>query len=265
MIRFSVIPYVNAMPLTYCLPDVCPDASLVNAMPSASLALLDSGQVDVALVPIADILNRADIHVFDDLGICARGAVTSVLMQSQVPAGSVRTIQPDPASRTSNCLAQILCTFHWQTRPEFVGSNRRADAQIIIGDCALKTARTEHSYDLSEHWTGMTHLPFVFGVWVCQRDFNEIDTLTRILRDALHMGLKARKHLATEAAERTGLSFETCHHYLSECLYFHVGPNERKAMRSFKCYVKQLSQGRGDGMPLRETETPGDMAYARVS
>jgi chorismate dehydratase len=185
-------------------------------------------------------------------------------MQSRVPAGSVRTIQTDPASKTSNCLARILCAFHWQIRPEFVGSNDRADAQIIIGDRALKTTRTEYSYDLSEHWTGMTHLPFVFAVWVCQRDFKEIDRLARVLRNALHMGLKARKRLATEAAERTGLSFDACHHYLSECLYYHVGPKERKAIRTFKRYVKQLAQARSDGMPLRGTVTPGDIAYARV-
>jgi len=234
-------------------------------MPSASFALLDNGHVDVALVPIADILNRDDIHAFDGLGICAHGAVTSVLLQSQVPVGSIRTIQPDQASSTSNCLARILCAFHWQTRPEFVGSNDRADAQIIIGDRALKTVRTEYSYDLSEHWTGMTQLPFVFAVWVCQRDSKEVDRLARVLRNALHMGLKARKRLATEAAERTGLSFDACHHYLSECLHYHVGPSERRAIRTFKRYIKQLSQGRGRGMAVNGTHTQGDIAYARVS
>ena len=111
----------------------------------------------------------------------------------------------------------------------------------------------------------MTQLPFVFAVWVCQRDFHEIDRLTGILRDALHMGLKARKRLAAEAAGYTGLSFDACYHYLSECLHYHVGPDERKAMQVFKRYVKQLSQGQGDGIPSNGTHTQGDIAYARVS
>jgi chorismate dehydratase len=265
VIRVSVIPYVNAMPLTYCLSEVCADASIVHAMPSKSLALLDSAQVDVALVPIADILDREDIHVFDGLGICAHGAVRSVLMQSQMPAQSVRSIQTDPASRTSNCLAQILCAFHWQTRPTFVESNDRADARIIIGDRALKTEHPAYCYDLSEQWNGMTQLPFVFAVWACQRNYHEIDRLTGMLRHALRLGLKARKRLAAEAAGHTGLSYDICYHYLSECVYYHVGPNERKAVQVFKGYVKQLSQGKSNGTPSSGSLAQGDIKYARVS
>jgi chorismate dehydratase len=264
MIRLSVIPYVNALPLTHYLPQVCADAMLTSALPSESLTLLDSGKVDAALVPVADVMDRTDIHVCEGLGICAHGAVTSVLMQSHRPVGTIRTVQLDPASRTSNCLARVLFAFHWQTRPEFVASSERADAEIIIGDRALKAPPTTYTYDLSEQWTQMTGLPFVFAVWACHREYQGIERLAGILKDSLDRGIKAYQRVAAEAATRTGLSFAACHHYLSECLHYRVGPDEQRAMQAFKRYAQQLSQGQGAGICTKSTYARGDVHYARV-
>jgi predicted solute-binding protein len=75
----------------------------------------------------------------DGLGICADGSVESVLLQCQCPLGQVRTINLDPASRTSNLLLTVLLRRHFHVRHNIsLGMGApNADACVMIGDRAL--------------------------------------------------------------------------------------------------------------------------------
>jgi len=52
--------------------------------------------------------------MIEGLWICADGDVTSVLLQCRRPLREVRTVQPDPESKTSNVLAQVLLRNHFR-------------------------------------------------------------------------------------------------------------------------------------------------------
>jgi len=241
-----VIPYLNALPLVYHLPAVCPEVDLVNAHPSEAVGLLDAARVDLALVPVVDCLERPDLQRIPGLGICSQGPVTSVLLQCLGPIDTVRTIRPDPSSRTSNGLVRVLCRFHWQLSPEFLGAYDATDARVVIGDPALTSLPSKHSYDLSEHWTQMTGLPFVFAVWVCRRDCPDVAELTSLVHEAYDRSRQTMFTLVAEGAKRLRLSSKVCEHYLTSCLHYRVGLSEERALNQFRNYMNELSQeGRG--------------------
>ena len=76
----------------------------------------------------------------------------------------MRRVAVTPESATSVVLTKVLL-------PEatHVSSGEEADAKLLIGDAALKSAfedPTPH-YDLGRLWLERTGLPMVFAVWAC--------------------------------------------------------------------------------------------------
>ncbi|MCP4454183.1 MAG: menaquinone biosynthesis protein, partial [Planctomycetes bacterium] len=243
MFRFAVIPYVNALPLTYSLPAVCPRADLVQVSPSQAMGLLESGRVDLALVPVLDCFNRTDLHIIPGLGICAQGEVTSVLLKSTKLISEVKTIALDPSSRTSNGLVQVLCHHAWHVTPEFAVTHPSPDARVVIGDHALTESAARFNYDLSEHWRQLTGLPFVFAMWVCRRGRSDVAELRELAHQAYGRSQHRMSVLAEEGAKRLGVPSHVCEHYLTSCLHYRVGPSEERALKQFEQYVNELSRG----------------------
>jgi len=72
------VPFVNAAPLTYLFgTEVIPDVALVTAAPSHLLPRLLAGELDAALIPVADFFRNDSLTMVDGLGIAADGAVES--------------------------------------------------------------------------------------------------------------------------------------------------------------------------------------------
>jgi chorismate dehydratase len=262
--RFAVIPYVNALPLTDSLPAVCPRADLVQVSPSKAMGLLESGRVDLALVPVLDCFNRSNLHVIPGLGICAQGEVTSVLLKSTKLISEVKTIALDPSSRTSNALVQVLCRHHWHVTPEFAVTHTSPDARVVIGDHALTEPPADFNYDLSQHWTQLTGLPFVFAMWVCRRGRSDVAELGDLVHQAYDRSERRMSVLAEEGAKRLGVSSQVCEHYLSSCLHYRVGPSEEQALKRFKQYINERSQGGRDCLSLQGTGAQGDTSYVKA-
>jgi chorismate dehydratase len=108
------------------------------------------------------------------------------------------------------------------------------DARLVIGDAALllesssavsdrrgeitsdSVPQYPHAYDLGSEWKRWTGLPFVFAVWVAQRNV-AVDAAL-----AAHAGLIASRDwgianvptLAKQAAEATGVAVDACEQYM---------------------------------------------------
>jgi chorismate dehydratase len=264
MIRLSVIPYLNALPLVHQLAAVSPDVQIIQTPPSAAMELLDNSEVDMALVPIVDCLKRSDLYRVPGLGICAKGPVTSVLLQCDGPINTVQAIRSDPSSKTSNCLARVLCHFHWQVSPEFVGPQDRADARVLIGDAALTSCPSHTSYDLSEHWHQFTGLPFVFAVWVCRSERSDLTELANLVHQAYDRSRQMMPALAAEGAKRLGLVPGVCERYLTACLHYEMGPSEERALVQFKQYIDGLSQAGLSGLSSPGTAIQGGRPHVKA-
>src|SRR5919202_3684090 len=94
--------------------------------------------------------------------VSSEGAVDSIQLVSRKPLEQVRTVAVTPESATSVVLTKVLLP-----EARHVPLGGEADAKLLIGDAALKSAfedPTPH-YDLGRLWLERTGLPMVFAVW----------------------------------------------------------------------------------------------------
>jgi len=252
MCRFLVLPYANALPLVHYIKQVCPQAELLCRTPRSSLEALVSGRIDAALVPVVDVFSRPDIEIIPDIGICADGEVTSVLLQCRRPLAEVSTIELDPDSRTSNVLTQVLIRHHFKMsdRVKYTSEAGQGDARVCIGDSALCAEPVCETYDLADQWKQMTGLPFVFAVWALSHSCTDRKKISRVLHRAKEIGCRSRPLLTKLCAQRLGLPRERCLHYLTNCLHYDLGSREQEGMNLFRELAVNLQERPVAGLPI---------------
>ncbi len=154
--RYGAVSYLNSRPLVEGL------SPLVLDTPSGLVARFRSGEVDVALLPVA-AAEPLGLRRVGRLGIVSAGPVDSVLLFLRRPLSAVKTVRLDPESRTSQVLALLLLREAHGLDPRIA---EQADAELVIGDKALVRAQgNEARLDLALEWRRHTGLPFVFAAW----------------------------------------------------------------------------------------------------
>jgi chorismate dehydratase len=243
MYKFAVLPYCNAAPLVHFLSEFCPSADIVKKYPRETLDELKSDRADAALIPVADFLINENLKMVPGIGICAEGPVESVLLKSQKSLDKIRSIRLFPESRTSNILIRILISQFSGTVHgiRFSSDNIVADASIIIGDKALRTAQANYTYDLSDMWHRQTGLPFVFAVWAYKAGHSHYEKIKSILYNAKQKGLGSISILSRIYAERLNLEPSYIRHYLTDCLYYDVGSREIESMEKFRELIADIN------------------------
>jgi chorismate dehydratase len=109
-----------------------------------------------------------------------------------------------------------------------------ADANVCIGDRALRTTSVLESYDLAGEWKKMTGLPFVFAVWVVRRSCRDVEKITQVLQKARDRGCRSRAMLARLCSQRLGLSESRCYEYLANRLHYDLDPHALDGMNLFR-------------------------------
>src|SRR5438270_9640553 len=160
MIRLGRISYVNMAPVFYRLDA---DVEEVQGVPTDLNRRLLAGEVDLAPISSIEYARHADqLRLLPRLCVGSQGAVDSIQLVSKKPLEQVRSVAVTPESATSVVLTKVLL-------PEatHVPSGEEADAKLLIGDAALKSAfedPTPH-YDLGRLWLERTGLLMVCAVW----------------------------------------------------------------------------------------------------
>jgi chorismate dehydratase len=240
-LRVGSVPYLNAKPLTYAL-----GPSIVSLEPSLLATELRSGALDIALVPLLEVLEAPEgtYRVANDIAIGSERAVYSVYLNHAVPLARIQTVALDPASRTSAELARIVLEKFHHLKVRYVAPGESADAQLLIGDPAIayRQAHPEQKYlDLATAWREFTQLPFVFAVWAIRLPFWRAFWTARHLRHAKHIGMACRPLIADNAFERE---------YLTQHLHYELGPAQKRAIALFSEMLAQ--SGRiSDAHPLK--------------
>lgn len=186
-LRLFAVTFLNAWPLFKPLVDCRPEQvpvdeqgqplfSVHEALPAACAQALADGEADVALVPVAALLDHPEWEVVPQVAIAARGAVKTVVLASDVALASVKRIHLDMASRTSAALMRVMLSERG-LHPELIdaphGTGAAAisgtDAALVIGDAAFGlTDKHPHVLDLGDAWFSATGLPMVFAVWAAR-------------------------------------------------------------------------------------------------
>lgn len=232
-LRIGSVSYLNARPLTYAL-----GGPVTSLEPSRLAAELRAGHLDVALVPLMEVLEAPanTYRVANDIAIGAQRAVYSVYLNHTVPLARIKTVALDPASKTSAELARIVLERFHHLKPAYVSPGEPADAQLLIGDPAIahRQAQPEQNYlDLAAAWREFTQLPFVFAVWAMRLNAWKAFWTARQLRTAKQLGLDARAQIAGNAFERQ---------YLTEHLCYELGPPQKRAIALFADMLAQAGR-----------------------
>ena len=230
MIRLGRISYVNMAPVFY---RVELDVEEVQGVPTALNQMLLDGELDTAPISSIEYGRHADrLRLLPRLCVASEGAVDSIQLVSRRPLEQVRTVAVTAESATSVVLTKVLLP-----EAEHVGLEdaRLADAKLLIGDAALKSAfedPTPH-YDLGRLWLERTGLPMVFAVWACPEPVaSGLVELEDALVDSVRRARAEPENLALEASARYGYPPGFLARYF-EKLRYRFGPRERAGLLSF--------------------------------
>lgn len=230
---FAGAPYSNSAPLVEKLMEIDPRVRVINDHPSRLVEDLKTGRADVALIPVAHLFSHPELVMLEGLGVAADGPVKSVLLKCNIPVSEIKTVERDPASATSNALAELLLKKHYGCSVEMIEGD--ADAVVVIGDRALCTdPAPAGDIDLAEAWKAMTGLPFVFAVWAVRKDFPNIEVVTEIAHKACDAGLKSLESITARYANELGHSADFWFDYLSHSIHYKLDDRDMAGLMKFQ-------------------------------
>jgi chorismate dehydratase len=203
----------------------------VSGVPTELNRALLAGELDVAPISSIEWARNADrLRLLPRLCVSSEGAVDSIQLVSRLPLEAVRTVAVTPESATSVVLTKVLLP-----EAEHVPLGEEADARLLIGDAALKSAfedPTPH-HDLGRLWLERTGLPMVFAVWAAPEPVAEgLAELEEALVRSVRLARAEPEQLAHEASELYGYPAGFLARYF-EKLRYRFGPRERAGLFTF--------------------------------
>jgi chorismate dehydratase len=228
VIRLGRISYVNMAPVFYRLDA---DVEEVPGVPTELNAALLAGEIDLAPISSIEYARNAErLRILPRLCVGSEGAVDSIQLVSRVPLERIRSVAVTPESATSVVLTRVLLP-----EAEHVQLGEEADAKLLIGDAALKSAfedPTPH-HDLGRLWLERTGLPMVFAVWAAPDPVADgLVDLEAALVESVKLARAEPERLAFEASERYGYPAGFLARYF-EKLRYSFGPRERAGLYTF--------------------------------
>jgi chorismate dehydratase len=228
VIRLGRIGYVNMAPVFHRL-----DAEVeeVLGVPTELNRALLADEIDVAPISSIEYARNADrLRLLPRLCVSSEGAVDSIQLVSRLPLEAVRSVAVTPESATSVVLTRVLLP-----EAEHVPLDADADARLLIGDAALKSAfedPTPH-HDLGRLWLERTGLPMVFAVWAAREPLVDgLAGLEEALVRSVRLARAEPERLAHEASDRYGYPAGFLARYF-EKLRYRFGPRERAGLFTF--------------------------------
>ncbi|MEI8341845.1 MAG: menaquinone biosynthesis protein [Verrucomicrobiota bacterium] len=227
-LKIGCVQYLNSVPL------ICAyEGEVVFEHPSRLAAMLGSGALDVALVPVFELFRKPDYKIADGISISSLGRVFSVFLAYRGELGAITQVSMDTASLTSvNLLRCILAEFHGLT-PEYLSSDLCADDEmprLLIGTQAIDFRRKQGGawkyLDLGEEWTKQTGLPFVYALWLFNARVENDRAAAEALRQLKQEGIE---RLPEICREDPGFRVD----YFTNCIRYGLGDDEKAGMRLF--------------------------------
>lgn len=259
-IKIGAVNYLNSKPLIEGLAELATDAELILDYPSRLADRLGAGELDVALIPSIECVLGPKYEIVSDACVATHGPVLSVKLYSRVPMDQIQSLALDEGSRTSAALSKVLLAERFGLHPrlerlplDLDTQDTRADAILLIGDRAIHPAAEQFTevWDLGEEWTKWTGLPFVFAMWAT-RAGTDLGPVEDALCQARDLGLQRVAEIAAREAQLLGLTEQVTLEYLTENLYYRLGPAERRGFQRYhELAMKQGLAPKGSDLVFR--------------
>jgi chorismate dehydratase len=232
------VSYLNTRPLVEGLDDL-EGIELIYDVPARLPDLLNRRLVDVALVPVIDLLRSGDAwEIVSDACIGCQGETLTVRVFSRLAPDRISHLHVDGESHTSVALAQVVWLERYGCRLRISRFERqRADncqAVLLIGDkvVAQRLEGFSHETDLGAAWHELTGLPFVFAAWARPRG-SEVPGLARLLSEARDRGEARAAAIAEQYGPDKGWPVDLAVRYLTEHLGYRLTARHREGMELF--------------------------------
>lgn len=246
--RVAAVSYLNTKPFLYGIEnkDLKENIELLLDIPSVCSKKLMNGEADIGLVPVAAIPLIPGARIISDFCIGAVGKVRTVNLYSEIPVSDVKKILLDYQSQTSVSLVKILANNLWKIEPEWKNANegyindiQGNTAGLVIGDRTFSiNGKFRYEYDLASEWYKLTQLPFVFAVWVTNKEI-PADFL-KTFNEALQYGVHNR-HLAVKLWQRSAPDADL-HYYFDECISYDLDESKKKAIQKFMNLSQEIEK-----------------------
>jgi len=235
-LRAAAVSFLNARPLTAAL-EGSKRIDLVLAEPSMCAAMLERGEVEVALLPVGGLAGK-DYEIVPGIAIGSDGPVTTVLLAGEQSPVVWDEVFLDTASRTSQILAKIILAergIHPKFTPmpaaDGLAAARGTKGALVIGDRGFDV-QANQVLDLGREWTHLTGLPMVYAVWAARPGVLAPEDVAEIAR-AAQQGLGMRTEIAQAFAREKGGDPEKYRRYLTHRIRFGLGPYEVQGLEAF--------------------------------
>ncbi len=242
-LRAAAVSFLNARPLT-CALEGSDRIELVLAEPSRCAAMLDSGEVEVALLPVGGLVGK-DVEIVPGIAIGSDGPVTTVLLAGEQSPMVWDEVYLDTASRTSQLLSKVVLAsrgvhpkFTQKPAVEGLAAARGTKGALVIGDRGFDV-KANHVLDLGREWTHLTKLPMIYAVWAAKPGVLSPDDVAELAR-AAREGLGMRTELAQAFAREKGGDPERYRRYLTQRIRYGLGPYELQGLEAFVAKVAEL-------------------------
>lgn len=231
--KIGVVPYINALPLVYRLED-----QLVPIIPSQMPQALQSGEVDVALMPTFGIIKNG-FYMHPQAGVIGcEGPVKSVglFTRSYIESlDQIQTIYLDQESLTSTYLTKVILKEYLGKSLydlEFLHHDKRdlADAQLLIGDKALfhKHNNSAQYHDLGELWQKYTGHGFIFASWASTKPLCVQDLQT--LMNARYFGQNSIDKILSQQNPQNQ---DLIHEYLTQNIQYQMTESMKQGFQKY--------------------------------
>jgi cyclic dehypoxanthinyl futalosine synthase len=241
-LRAAAVSFLNARPLTAAL-ESSQRIELVLAEPSMCAALLERGEVEMALLPVGGLVGK-DYEIVPGVAIGSDGPVSTVVLAGEQSPVVWDEVFLDTASRTSQLLAKIVLAergLHPRFTPmpavDGLAAARGTKGALVIGDRAFDISANQ-ILDLGREWTSLSKLPMVYALWAARPGVLAPEDVAEVAR-AAREGLGMRTEIAQAFAREKGGAAERYRRYLTQRIRYGLGPYELQGLEAFLARVAQ--------------------------
>ncbi len=254
LIKLGSVSFLNAQPLTYAIENnlIDHEFDLIQTPPSELSLKLHNKDIDIGLIPVAELLKRKNYNVVPEISISSIGKVDSVILVAKQDINDLTSIAVDKRSQSSTALLRIVLEIFYGTSPEYVPKDvdskdmlDSVDGAMLIGDSGLKEyynlSGQYKIYDLGEIWTNETNLPFVYAVFAGHRDII-IDRNLDALSESKYYGIKIVDKIADIESQKLGIDYDICYKYLTDRIKYDLGEEEIKGIVKYSELLDEIGE-----------------------
>ncbi|MBU2636650.1 MAG: CofH family radical SAM protein, partial [Bacteroidetes bacterium] len=244
------IPYLNSVPIYHNLS--CEEFKILPVTPRRLGMLFKENCISAGLISLMDYFDQEENLELMNWCIATRDQVRSVLLFSNYGWQDLsgKTIGITDDTSTSVRLLQVLLEKKFGIKARFERMKDRDyskyAAVLLIGDEALKNLKSglagfDLTYDLAAEWYSWQKLPFVFAVWVVQKNLlqDKKDQIAENIGKHLSENLLQLDKISNQHGKNLGFSEKETVEYL-EGFNYRLGERERETMRVFREMAAKL-------------------------